>query len=99
MPQVIYTRRALEDLQRFRDFLDGRSPEAAHKAIDAIQHQLRLLETFPEVGRPVSGLANIRELIIDFGATGYIARYRYARGDVQVIVLALRHQREAGWGG
>ena len=36
-----------------------------------------------------------RELRIDFGDSGYVALYRYA--DSQVTVLALRHQREAGY--
>lgn len=36
-----------------------------------------------------------RELLIDFGDSGYIALYRHV-GD-QVTVLALRHQREAGY--
>lgn len=36
-----------------------------------------------------------RELLIDFGDTGYIARYHYA--DDTVTVLAIRHQKEAGY--
>jgi plasmid stabilization system protein ParE len=36
-----------------------------------------------------------RELPIDFGDTGYIALYRYEADDV--TVLAVRHQKEAGY--
>ena len=36
-----------------------------------------------------------RELLIDFGDSGYVALYRHAAG--QVTVRALRHQREAGY--
>ena len=36
-----------------------------------------------------------RELPIDFGDTGYIARYHYAGNTV--TVLAVRHQKEAGY--
>ena len=34
-----------------------------------------------------------RELVIKFGARGYVARYRYERGG-DVVVLLVRHQRE-----
>ena len=37
-----------------------------------------------------------REWPIDFGESGYLALYRY-EGDL-VTVLAVRHQREAGYG-
>ena len=36
-----------------------------------------------------------RELLIHFGDSGYVALYRYA-ADL-VTVLALRHQKEAGY--
>jgi len=36
-----------------------------------------------------------RELLIDFGDTGYIALYRY-EADI-VTVLSVRHQKEAGY--
>jgi hypothetical protein len=38
-----------------------------------------------------------REWVIDFGAGGYVALYRYAGGGDAVTVLAMRHQREAGY--
>jgi plasmid stabilization system protein ParE len=39
----------------------------------------------------------LRELVISYGRTGYVALYRVAaRGD-RVEILAIRHQREAGY--
>lgn len=38
-----------------------------------------------------------REWVIDFGASGYVALYRYAGEGDEVTVLALRHQRELGY--
>ncbi len=39
-----------------------------------------------------------RELPIDFGASGYVALYRYdASKEKLLTVLAVRHQREAGY--
>jgi plasmid stabilization system protein ParE len=39
--------------------------------------------------------SEFRELPIDFGDTGYIALYRFEHD--AVIVLAIRHQKEAGY--
>jgi hypothetical protein len=40
-------------------------------------------------------LPEFRELIIKFGESGYVALYHYD-GDV-VMVLTIRHQKEAGY--
>ena len=37
-----------------------------------------------------------RELVIDFGGSGYVALYRYERVEF-VTVLAIRHQRETAY--
>ena len=36
-----------------------------------------------------------REWIIDFGDSGYVVRYHL--GEDEVTILAIRHQREAGY--
>ena len=38
-----------------------------------------------------------REWMIDFGDRGYVALYRQAEGVDLVAILAVRHQREAGY--
>jgi hypothetical protein len=38
-----------------------------------------------------------RELVIPFGNSGYVALYRYEPGDDAVLILAFRHQKEAGY--
>ena len=48
-----------------------------------------------KIGGPVRDMPDCWELLIDFGHSGFVARYRHA-GD-QLTVLALRHQREAGY--
>jgi len=47
------------------------------------------------IGRPVE--SNYRELVISRGRSGYIALYRYHETRDVVLVLAIRHQREAGY--
>jgi len=49
------------------------------------------------MGKPFEGLPEIRELIIPFGDSGYVALYDYEAASDSVIVLAFRHQKEAGY--
>jgi plasmid stabilization system protein ParE len=49
------------------------------------------------MGRPAE--ADLRELVISRGKSGYIALYRYDGERDRVLVLAVRHQREAGYAG
>lgn len=38
-------------------------------------------------------MVNFREVIIDFGASGYIARY-YKKSDDEIIIVRIKHQLE-----
>lgn len=42
-------------------------------------------------------MPELRELVIAFGDSGYVALYRYVPADSAVYVLAFRHQKEAGY--
>lgn len=96
MPQVRFAPAALHDLERLREFLRPKNPAAAKRAAIAITRAIQALAQTPQIGRPIEDLdAEYRELLIDFGDSGYITLYRY-EGDV-VTVLALRHQKEAGY--
>lgn len=93
MPRVIFTEPALGDLIRLHANLSEKSPEAADKAKGLLLQSLNALSQFPEANKPVANMPHQRELVIKFGARGYVARYRYERGG-DVVVLRLRHQRE-----
>ena len=97
MPRVIVTEDAAQGLERCRQFLADKAPEAARRAGQAIERQLLMLETTPGIGRPFPDLPELRELLIPFGDSGYVALYRYAPADNAVYVLAFRHQKEAGY--
>jgi len=64
-------------------------------AAEAIESAVNTLAAHPLVGRRIEG--DLRELVISFGVTGYVALYRFVVQDDQVRVLALRHQREIGY--
>jgi len=53
---------------------------------------LQTLQDHPLIGRPVE--ADLRELLISRGRTGYVALYRYNPATDIVLVLRIRHQRE-----
>ena len=97
MSQVIITEGAAKGLERCRCFLAGKAADAARRAGQAIERQLQLLETAPELGRPLSEMPGLRELMIPFGDSGYIALYRYEPDSDTVYVVAFRHQKEAGY--
>lgn len=97
MPQVIITEAAANGLERCRRFLTERTPEAARRAGQTIERQFLLLETAPDIGRPFPEVPELRELIIAFGDSGYVALYRHEPADDTVYVLAFRHQKEAGY--
>ena len=97
MPRVIVTAGAAEGLERCRQVLATKAPEAAGRAGQAIEHQFLLLETVPDIGRPFSDLPELRELLIPFGDSGYAALYRHEPTDEAVYVLAFRHQKEVGY--
>jgi len=63
----------------------------------AIEHQFALLEIEPEMGRPFDDLPELRELIIPFGSSGYVALYHLDIKTDLVYALAFRHQKEAGF--
>lgn len=98
MPYIIrWTANALAGLVRVHAFLAEADAIAAQKALDAIEAATDVLEQFPHVGRPTDDLEpDHRELLIPFGASGYALFYEVLGEDV--LILALKHQREAGYG-
>ncbi|MGV8843929.1 MAG: type II toxin-antitoxin system RelE/ParE family toxin [Pseudomonas sp.] len=97
MPRLIVTEGAALGLERCRQFIAEKGPQVAQRAAQAIERQFVRLEEAPEVGRPFPELPELRELIIEFGDSGYVALYRHERADDTVYVLAFRHQKEVGY--
>ena len=97
VPRLIVTEGGAVGIARCRSFLIGKSPQAAVRAGEAIARQLILLETNPAIGRPFDRDIGMRELVISFGDSGYVALYRHEPLEDAVYLLAFRHQREAGY--
>lgn len=94
MARISYAGQALADLERISDFLTDHGQDAL-EALDLIDEAVRILARHPFVGRQVEN--GLRELVISQGKTGYVALYSIEAEYDAVLVLALRHQREAGW--
>ena len=96
MPQVRFAPPAIRDLERLREFLRPKSPIAAKRAGEVIVRALQVLGSRPQLGRPIEDMPDeFREWIIDFGDSGYVARYRI---DLDAVtILAVRHRKEAGF--
>lgn len=97
MPRVIVAEGAVRGLERCRQFLATKNPLAAKRASQAISRQFQLLESEPDIGRPLPDLPELRELIIPFGDSGYVALYRHEQDADAVYILAFRHQKQAGY--
>ena len=95
MAVIRYAPRASADVQRLIDFLAETDPPAAAETADLIATAVEALRRHPLLGRPV--VPNYRELVISRGRSGYLALYRYDEASDQILVLAIRHQREAGY--
>ena len=74
------------------DFLAEHDPQAALGAARSIREAVDILSNHPLIGRTVVG--ELRELVISYGKTGYIALYRFLPVQDQVRILAMRYQRE-----
>ncbi|GHC77658.1 plasmid stabilization protein [Pseudorhodoferax aquiterrae] len=97
--EVLFSPQADEDLARLFDFLldSAQTLEDLARADAALQAVrsavLDRLGTTPYIFRKVGASPTRRELIIPFGATGYVALYEIASASREVV-LAVRHQRE-----
>lgn len=92
--QIRFTKTAREDIKRLYAFLLAQDVQSAYHALEAINKAIELLKTFPFTCRKAKAdNPFLRELIISFGANGYVALFDIEVGQT-VTILAVRHQRE-----
>ena len=96
---IAFDTEALDDLERIFEFNFERDPATALGHIDKVRSAVVILDAHPEIGRRVSADSGLRELIISQGKTGYVALYEYSPVERLIRVVAIRHQREAGYRG
>jgi len=95
--QVRFTEDAEADLVRLYEFIltkDQTDWSLATRALEAIKISIRSLELSPfSYRKATSDNPFLRELIIPFGASGYVALFEIDN-DQTVTILAVRHQLE-----
>ncbi len=95
--RVRFTEEAREDLERLYDFLLQQAEgdfTVAERALQAIRDGIIMLELAPfNCRKALAGNPFLRELVIGFGATGYVLLFE-VEDEKTVTVLAARHQRE-----
>ena len=94
------TRAAEADLERLFDFIlerelarDGGDWTLPEQALAALRAGIATLQSSPFTCRKAGPSALLRELIIPFGRTGYVALFEIEDAS-NVVVLAVRHQLE-----
>lgn len=95
MVKIVYSQNAVNDLIRLTDFLIELDVKAASETVDLIEEAVSILDRHPFIGRSVDD--HIRELVISRGATGYVALYSFEEHKNAILILAIKHQREAGF--
>lgn len=94
---IRFTPGAEADLIRLYEFILEREEygwRLAEHALDAIRHAIRGLQQSPFSYRKASpGNPFLRELVIPFGKSGYVALFEVDNKQT-VTILAVRHQRE-----
>lgn len=98
MPQVIISAMAQRDLQRLQNFLKTKNRLATRKAGETLTRAIKQLKAMPDMGRPVPSLPlEYLELVIGFGDSGYMMLYRHDRITDRIVIITVRHQKEAGY--
>jgi len=96
MPHLIWTQRAVFDLDRLRNFLFANSPSAAQRAMTTILQSARELSRHPLLGRPATDIQpSCREMIIRFGKGAYLLLYEVQED--RLVIHSIRHSREESY--
>ena len=98
--RVVFSAAAAQDLEQLFDFALQRELDSdtgdlgiADRAVQAIKDSIAFLTASPFACRKVGSSSFVRELIISFGHTGYVALFEIVDSST-VIIGAIRHQRE-----
>ena len=98
--RVLLTREAEGDLERLFDFVLERELaqtvgdlELAGRALQAVKDGSATLRTSPFTCRKAGQSPFLRELVIPFGRSGYVALFEVV-DSTTVVVAAVRHQLE-----
>jgi toxin ParE1/3/4 len=88
--KIRWTRLALEDVERAREYIAERNPSAAHSVIARIESALKTLAAYPEIGRR-GRVQGTRELVVP--ETPLIIAYLVSKNAVEILAVIHGTQR------
>jgi plasmid stabilization system protein ParE len=91
--RVVFLERARADLIRLRKFLEPHGEALAGRVLDALLSAAQSLEDMPERGHPATR-PQYRELLVPFGRSAYVIRYRIDAARGAVVIVRIWHGRE-----
>jgi plasmid stabilization system protein ParE len=96
MTRIELAPEVFDDFDRFFDYQANYGGGDTLERVAEISQALQILAHSPLIGRKAKG--GKRELVIGKEPRGYVALYRYVSDIDTVFVLAIRSQRESGYG-
>ena len=94
MSHIRLTQEALSDLARLHAFLAKFDLHTANSAMQVIESAFRLLRDMPLSCPLVPSRTDLRKLVINFGARGYLAFYEYDAITDTCVIATVLHQSE-----
>ena len=91
--KIEWSATALADLDRFADFLENRHPRLAKIVASEIIAKAQILSDHPQLGHPIEGRAEYRQIVLQVLNANYV--FRYAYDDERLVILRVFHGREA----
>jgi toxin ParE1/3/4 len=84
---------ALADLDRFVEFLNRERPSLAAVVAKAIVDKVQVLSAHPELGRPLAGRKEYRQIVLQVLGAAYVFQYRFDGN--RLVMLRVFHARES----
>lgn len=89
---IEWSQDALDDLDRFSEFLQRQHPDLAQIVAQEIAAKVQALSTFPRLGRPIAGREEYRQLVLQVLNAPYVFQYRF--DGERLVILRIWHGRE-----
>jgi plasmid stabilization system protein ParE len=84
---------ALADLDRFVEFLGRERPALAKIVATEIIDKVQVLSEHPQLGRPIAGRAEYRQIVLQVLGAAYVFQYRV--DGPRLVMLRVYHARES----
>lgn len=90
--KVRFLPQAFEDIDRLQAFLLDKNAQAAARVPDLLYNAATSLRIAPRKGRLVGRV--YRDLIVPFGKSAYVLRYRIEEAKGAIFIVRIWHSRE-----